>query len=85
MPVHDYYCRNCNEVEERFCTVDQLGDPQRCHCGLTMERVFLQAPVGFVEPDYCYTSPVDGRPITNKYEHLEELARTDSVVYEPGI
>ena len=85
MPVHDYYCRNCNEVGERFCTIDQLDAPQHCHCGMTMDRVYLRAPMGFVQIEYRYESPVDGRPITNYYEHLEELARNDTVVYEPGI
>lgn len=50
-----------------------------------MQRVFLRAPMAFVQPDIRYESPVDGRPITNYYEHLEELARTNTVVYEPGI
>jgi hypothetical protein len=65
--------------------IDQLGVQQRCHCGSLMERVFLTPPMAFVRPDVNYESPVDGRPITNYQEHLEELARTDTVVYEPGI
>lgn len=85
MPRHDYLCQNCLEVTERYVPSDDLDNPQRCHCGLLMQKVFLKAPAGFVQPDYRYTSPVDGRPITNYHEHLEELARTDTVVYEPGI
>jgi hypothetical protein len=85
VPRHDYFCRPCNEVEERYTPVNELHMTQRCHCGSVMERVFLRAPMGLVQPDVCYASPVDGRPITNKHEHLEELARTDTVVYEPGI
>lgn len=50
-----------------------------------MEKVFLRAPMGFVQKDICYDSPVDGRPITSLQAHREELARTDTVVYEPGI
>lgn len=85
MPLHDHYCHACNQVEERFVPVNDLGVKQYHHCGRELERVFLRAPMGFVQPDVCYASPVDGRPITNKHEHLEELARTDTVVYEPGI
>jgi hypothetical protein len=84
-PLHDFLCRNCNEVDERFVPRNDLARPQRCHCGQVMEKVFLRAPIAFIQQDYCYDSPVDGRPITNYQQHLEELARTDSVVYEPGI
>ena len=85
MPAHDFFCRNCNEVDERRVPANDLNKPQRCHCGQLMEKVFLRAPRGFVQQDVHYQSPVDGRPITNYHEHIEELARTDSVVYEPGI
>ena len=38
-----------------------------------------------VRPSVAYTSPVDGRPITSWQAHKEDLARHDSVLYEPGI
>lgn len=85
MPLHDYACNECMEVDERHVAVADLDKPQHCDCGAVMQRVFLTPPMGFVQPDIHYTSPVDGRPITNRQEHLEELARTDTVVYEPGI
>lgn len=85
MPLHDYVCRQCHEVEERHVAVSDLDKTQLHHCGHGMTRVYLTAPMGFVRKDVHYTSPVDGRPITSWQGHLEELARTDSVVYEPGI
>ncbi len=85
MPLHDLKCRLCGQVEERYIALGDLNDEQRHHCSGDMERVFLKFPMAWVQPDVSYTSPVDGRPITNYYEHLEELARTDSVVYDPGI
>lgn len=85
MPLHDFYCGWCKETTERHVHVTELDLPQRCHCGLVMEKVFLRAPMGFVQKDICYDSPVDGRPITSLQAHREELARTDTVVYEPGI
>lgn len=84
MPLHDHLCSD-GHLFERFIALADLPVKQRCDCGAEAERVFLRAPMGFVQPDVCYASPVDGRPITNKHEHLEELARTDTVVYEPGI
>ena len=72
-------------------SVSEINDFQKHHChgdplsyGI-MEIYYRQAPMGFVQMDYRYTSPVDGRQITNYHEHVEELARTDTVVYEPGI
>jgi hypothetical protein len=85
VPLHDHYCQWCNEYEERHVSVEDLDKPQRHRCGLAMERVYTKFPMAFIRPDVNYTSPVDGRPITNYQEHLEELARNDSVVYEPGI
>lgn len=49
-----------------------------------MVRV-ITVPMAYVRPDVNYTSPVDGRPITNWNAHVEELARNNSVLYEPGI
>lgn len=84
-PLHDFECPKGHRFE-KFQTLDMLRDYAKCpHCCLDAKKVFLRAPVGFVQPDYHYTSPVDGRPITNYHEHVEELARTNSVVYESGI
>lgn len=85
MPTHDHFCAVCDSYEERYVPIAELAEPQIHSCGASMQRVFLRPPMTFVQPDYRYTSPVDGRPITNYHEHLEELARTDTVVYEPGI
>lgn len=89
MPLHDFRCSKCAGISERVVPAGTnsfvlLASP--C-CGQEAEhfKVFLRAPVGFVRQDVHYTSPVDGRPITNHQQHLEELARTDTVVYEPGI
>lgn len=85
MPLHDFRCPNGHQFE-KFQPLERLRQHAKCpFCEADGEKVFLRAPVGFVQPDYRYTSPVDGRPITNYHEHIEELARTDTVVYEPGI
>lgn len=52
-------------------------------CLVAMRRV-LTVPMAYVR-EINYTAPTTGRPITNLQEHREELARTDTVVYEPGI
>lgn len=85
MPLHNFHCPN-GHVFEKYQPVDALREYAKCpHCPADGKKVFLRAPMGFVRADVRYESPVDGRPITNYQEHLEELARTDTVVYEHGI
>lgn len=85
MPLHDFRCPE-GHVFDKLQPSDRIRYYAKCpECGLDAEMVWLKAPLGFVQPDYSYTSPVDGRPITNKQEHLEELARNNTIVYEPGI
>lgn len=85
MPLHDYACKWCDEVQERFVSVEDLDEPQRCHCGLVMERVYLKFPMSFVQPDICYDSPIDGRPITSKHARIEDMKRSDCVEYDPSM
>lgn len=44
-----------------------------------------QAPMAFVQRDICYDSPIDGRPITNKFARLEDLKRNNCIEYDPGM
>ncbi len=87
MPLHDYYCPLCKSVEERHTAVCDLHKLQLHKCKpdleTVMERVFLKAPVGFVQRDICYDSPIDGRPITSKQARIEDLARNGCIEYDP--
>lgn len=84
MPLHDHRCA-AGHVFERFIGLEALGDHQRCQCGAEAERIYTRFPMAWVAQDVFYTSPIDGRPITNRQEHLEDLASSDCVVYEAGI
>jgi len=85
VPLHSFRCPT-GHVFDAYQPVDKLDSTMVCaQCKAMAEKVFLKFPMAFVQQDYRYESPVDGRPITNYHEHLEELARTDTVVYEPGI
>jgi len=84
MPLHDHKCF-AGHVFERFIELADLDKPQVCKCGAWADRIYTRFPLAFVSMDVCYESPVDGRPITSYQQHLEELARTDCVVYESGI
>jgi hypothetical protein len=83
MPVHDHRCLRCGEIEEIVISREDLDKPQTHICGGMMERVFLTFPHSWVQPDICYDSPIDGRPITSMQARLEDLARSNSVPYDP--
>lgn len=85
-PMHDFLCAATGHVFTAYQPIDQLDATMACEqCKGMADKVFLTPPMGFVRQDVHYASPVDGRPITSWNAHLEELSRTDSVVYEPGI
>jgi hypothetical protein len=85
MPIHSFRCPT-GHVFDAYQSVDKLDSTMACdQCKAMADKVFLKAPAAFVRQDVHYESPVDGRPIQSWQQHQEELARTDSVVYEPGI
>lgn len=87
MPVHDFRCTLCGKVEERVVPSNDLQKPQWHQCSSVaaalMEKIFLRAPMGFVQRDICYDSPVDGRPITSKAARIDDLRRNDCIEYDP--
>lgn len=80
MPLHDFRCAR-GHVTEEF--VAQGVDEVTCACRLPATKVFLTAPMAFIQPDICYDSPIDGRPITSKQAREEDLARSGCVPYDP--
>ena len=46
---------------------------------------FIETPMYFISQDICYDSPIDGRPITNKFARQEDLARSGCREYDPGM
>jgi hypothetical protein len=80
MPLHDFRCER-GHVTEEF--VAQGVDEITCACYLPATKVFLTAPMAFVQPDICYDSPIDGRAITSKQARDEDLARSGCIPYDP--
>lgn len=88
MPLHDHRCTGCGKIEERFVLLADLDKLQWHNCGdfeAPMQRVFLRPPMGFVQRDVCYDSPIDGRPITTAQARKNDLRRSDCVEFEPGM
>lgn len=82
MPLHDFECP-AGHTQERNVPAGTESYP--CFCGRTAHKVFLRMPMGIVQADICYDSPIDGRPITSKQARLEDLARNNCMEYEPGM
>ena len=82
-PLHDFMCAK-GHVTERLVQAGVELDSCAA-CGAWARKVFLTPPMSFVREDVRYESPIDGRPITSYQQHLEDLARSNSVVYESGI
>lgn len=83
MPTYVYQCR-CGRRDERVLPVSRHAEPQACECGRIMDKVIVPAMV-FVQPNICYDSPIDGRPITSMKARMDDLARADCVPYDPEI
>lgn len=67
------YVPGTPEAEEAWARkVEMTVNPQR-------------APMGFVQGDVCYDSPIDGRAITNRHARVEDLKRSGCVEYDPGM
>jgi putative FmdB family regulatory protein len=81
VPLYEYRCAECRNVQSEFRSVAERDNAPECHGHM---RRILTVPMACVR-EVNYTSPVDGRPITSMAAHQEELARNNSVVYEPGI
>jgi putative FmdB family regulatory protein len=83
MPTYPHKCNSCGHPEEVVRRVANRNDPVTCSaCGGACGRVIV-APL--ISPDYtAYNSPIDGRLIQGKREHLADLARNGCRIREPG-
>ena len=82
MPIYEYECA-CGNAFDRYFPASKYLEPQACTCGQTALKVIRTPPIGFVQKDICYDSPIDGRPITSMAARREDLARNGCVEYDP--
>lgn len=75
-------CTRCGECTPE-CKANHIPGYEVLHLGTRAEKVFLVAPRGYVQPDICYDSPIDGRPITSKQARIEDLKRNQCREYDP--
>lgn len=81
MPLHDFSCKN-GHTRESYVP-HGVDDVPCIVCGDVAVKVFLRAPMAFVQQDVHYTSPIDGRPITSMAQRKEDLARSGCMEYDP--
>lgn len=82
--IYEYMCP-CGKVEDRVLRLSEYKTPQFCDCGREMQKVILTAPMGFVQADICYDSPITGEAITSRQKRIEDMARHGCVEYDPGM
>jgi len=90
MPTYTYKCEWCGARFERVVRIKEHKPYAECICGESAKQTIEYAPM-VVIPEHmrwnaqAYTSPIDGRPITTKRQHIEDMARNDCIEYEPGM
>ena len=83
MPVYDYECVSCGNVEEKVHSIEALGIQQYCNlCHGRMVKL-LSAPMVHVSK-VEYRCPITNEPITTKQQHDNNLARHGCRVLEAG-
>ena len=82
MPIYEYACQ-CGADFNRYLPVAEYLSPQTCECGKVAEKVIRTVPMGFIQPDCHYTSPIDGRPITSYSQRRDDMARSGCIEYDP--
>ena len=84
MPTYDVLCERQHRFD-RVIPLAQFGESQYCDCGsLAVRQIGVPLLVRASE-DVRYTSPVDGRVITSRDAHREDLKRNNCIPYDPEV
>lgn len=83
MPVYDYECISCGNVEEKVHSIAVLGIQQYCSvCDGRMNKL-LSAPMVHISK-VEYRCPITNEPIATKQQHDNNLAKHGCRVLETG-
>ena len=82
MPIYEYEC-HCGKAFDRYLPASQYLSPQQCECGQIATKVIRTPPMGYVQKDVCYDSPITGQPITSMTARREDMARAGCIEYDP--
>ena len=82
--IYMYACQNGHEFE-RVLPVAEYQSKQQCDCGAEGRRIISIPRLISAQPNVCYDSPIDGRPITSMAQRRDDMARNGCREYEPGM
>lgn len=84
MPLYEYECTTCDSGRiARVKTLSQYQEPEYCKvCGNQMKRL-ISTPMFRID-NIRYQCPITGKPITNRRQHEENLAKQGCRVLETG-
>jgi len=85
MPTYTYECGTCRKLFTKFSTMREHRNTSECECGSIAGQIIVAPPMMIIPQDFYYESPIDGRPITNRKQRLEDMARSGCVEYDPGV
>ena len=90
MPTYTYYCDVCDLHYEKVKSIKSITNWDTCECGEIVYQKLIYPPI-VVIPEHmrwnskAYMSPIDGTPILNKKQRIEDMARSNCMEYEPGM
>ena len=74
--IYEYFCGNCNAVDEVVRQVSEASDPYQCiDCGLNMIRSYTAPNVVTKGEDIASFNPAFGRVMTEKEAKVEAKRR----------
>jgi putative FmdB family regulatory protein len=83
MPTYPYRCQSCGQCFEKYWPLRRYRAVAMCVCGLWARRIITAPLLVSAQPDVCYDSPIDGRPITSMAAREEDMKRNHCRPYDP--
>lgn len=80
MPIYEAMCAKCGATEDYYQTVNNCNQTP-VHCGESMTKVILTAPMGIVDIP-AYQSPIDGKWIDSRAKRREDLKKNNCREWE---
>ena len=81
--LYDYECKK-GHLFNRILPLADYNVPQICECGAISTKL-IGAPSLLKRREIRYQSPIDGKPITTDAARREDMARSGSIEYDPGV
>ena len=85
MPLYQYECVGGHRTEEFRSLTNHTRTIECPRCGAFADQIISAPLLVSAQPECRYDSPVTGEPITNWQQRRNDLARTGSMPYDPGM